>query len=196
MAGADDITKFRPISLVGSVYKILAKVLASRLRKVVGKVVSPNQHAFISGRQILDASLIANECIDFYLKSKQSGILCKLDIEKAYDNVSWSFLLTTLEKMGFPSKWRSWMHSCLTTVRYSVLINGEPSSFFSSSRGLSQGDPLSPFLFILVMETLSRLVNKAIEAGFLEGFQTTNAWSESLLISHLLFADNWKLLNS
>jgi len=69
MAGADDITKVKPISFVGSVYKILAKVLASRLRKVVGEVVSPNQHAFISGRQILDASLIANECIDFYLKS-------------------------------------------------------------------------------------------------------------------------------
>jgi len=166
MAGADDITKFRPISLVGSVYKILAKVLALRLRKVVGKVVSPNQHAFISGRQILDASLIANECIDFYLKSKQAGILCKLDIEKAYDNVSWSFLMATLEKMGFPSIWRSWMHFCISTVRYSVLINGESSGLFSSPRGLRQEDPLSPVLFILVMETLSRLVNKAIDAGF------------------------------
>ena len=75
MAGADDITKFRPIGLVGSVYKILAKVLASRLRKVVGKVISANQHAFFSCRQILDAYLIANECIDFYLKSNQLGIL-------------------------------------------------------------------------------------------------------------------------
>jgi len=107
MAGADDIKNLRPISLVGSVYKILAKVLASRLRKVVGKNVSPNQHAFIYGRQILDASLIANECIDFYLKSNQSGILCKLDIEKAYDHVSWSFLKVTLKKMGFSCKWRS-----------------------------------------------------------------------------------------
>jgi len=96
MGGADDITKFRPISLVGSVCKILAKVLASRLRKVVGKVVSPNQHAFISGCQSLDASLIANECIYFYFKSNQLSILCKLDIEKAYDNVSWGFLMATL----------------------------------------------------------------------------------------------------
>jgi len=75
MAGVDDIIKFKPINLVGSVYKILAEVLGSRLRKVVGKVISPNQRAFIFGRQILDASLIANECIDFYLKSNQSGVL-------------------------------------------------------------------------------------------------------------------------
>ena len=157
---------------------------------MVGEVVSPNQRAFISGRQILDASLIANEYIDFYLKSNQLGILCKLDIKKAYDNVSWTFLMATLEKMGFPSKWRSWMYSYISTVRYSVLMNGKSSAFFSRTRGLCQGDPLSPLLFILVMETLSRLVNKAIDAGFLEGFQISNARSESLLISHLLFADD------
>ena len=87
---------------------------------MVGKVVSPKQHAFISGRPILDASLIATECIEFYLKSNQSGILCKLDIEKAYDIISWSFLMAMLEKMGFPSKWRSWMHFCMSIVRYSV----------------------------------------------------------------------------
>jgi len=82
------------------------------------------------------------------------------------------------------------MYFCMSTVRYSVLINGESSGFFSSTRGLRQGDPLSPLLFILVMETLSRLVNKAIDAGILKGFQITNARSESLLISHLLFADD------
>jgi len=166
MAGANNIKKSRPISLVGSVYKILTIVLTSRLRKVVGKVVSPNQHAFICGRQILDASSIANECMDLYLKSNQSGILYKLDIEKAYDNVSWSFLPATLEKMGFPSKWMSWMHFCMSIVRDSVLIKGESSGFFSSSRGLRPRDPLSPLLFILVMETLNRLVNKAIDTGF------------------------------
>jgi len=88
MAGAKDINKFRPISLVGSVYKILAKVLASGLRGVVDKVVGPSQHAFVYGRQIMDASLIANECIDHYLRTNHLRILCKLDIEKAYDHVS------------------------------------------------------------------------------------------------------------
>jgi len=98
--------------------------------------------------------------------------------------------MATLEKMGFPSKWRSWIYFCISTVRYSVLINCESLGFFSSTRGLRQGDPLSPLLFILVMETLRRLVNKAIDASFLEGFQITNARAESLLISHLLFADD------
>jgi len=94
---------------VGSVYKILAKVLASRLRVVVDKVVSASQHAFVHGRHIMDASLIANECIDCYLKTNHFGILYKLDIEKAYDHVSWEFVMAILEKMCFPSKWRSWI---------------------------------------------------------------------------------------
>jgi len=94
--------------------------------------------------------------------------------------------MATLEKMGFPSKWRSWIYFYISTVRYYVLINGESSGFFSSSRGLRQGHPLSPLLFILVMETLSRLVNKVIDAGFLEDFRFTNGHLESMLISNLL----------
>ena len=87
--------------------KFLPKVLASRLRAVVDKVLSPSQHAFVRGRHIMDASLIANECIDHYLRTNHSGILCKLDIEKAYDHISWEFVMAILEKMGFPSKGRN-----------------------------------------------------------------------------------------
>jgi len=85
--------------------KILAKVLASRLRALVDKVVSPNQHAFVHGGQILDASLIVNECI-YYLRTNQSSVLCMLDIEKAYAQVSRESLMAILKKMRFPSKWR------------------------------------------------------------------------------------------
>jgi len=84
--------------------------------------------------------------------------------------------MATLENMDIPSKWRSWMHFCLSMVPYSMLVNGEATGFFSSSRGLRQGDPLSPISFILVMETLNRLVNKAVDVRVLEGFQITNAW--------------------
>ncbi|RVX16052.1 putative ribonuclease H protein [Vitis vinifera] len=103
--GAEALGDYRPISLVGSLYKWLAKVLANRLKKVVGKVVSKAQGAFVEGRQILDAVLIANEAIDSTLKNNESGILCKLDIEKAYDKVDWNFILTIMKKMGFGEKW-------------------------------------------------------------------------------------------
>ena len=99
--GADDFKDFRPISLVGSLYKLIAKVLANRLKKVMNRLVNKAQNAFVEGRQILDASLIANEVIDPMTRRKEKGILCKLDIEKTYDKLNWKFLLTVLREMGF-----------------------------------------------------------------------------------------------
>ena len=91
--GVDDLRDFIPISLVGGLYKLLAKVLANRLKKVVSNVVSSTQNAFVEGRQILDVVLIANESIDSLIKRNESGVLCKLNIEKTYDQLSWNFLL-------------------------------------------------------------------------------------------------------
>ena len=99
--GADDLRDFRPISLVGGIYKLLAEVLANRLKKVINRVVSPAQNSFVEGRQILDVALIANETIDSMLKRNERGVLCKLDLEKAYDHLNWNFLLTVMRKMGF-----------------------------------------------------------------------------------------------
>ena len=90
-SGVEDLGDFRPISLLGGLYKLMAKVLANRLKKVVGKVVSTVQNAFVTGRQILDASLIANEVIDSWQKRKEKGLICKLVIERAYDNINWKF---------------------------------------------------------------------------------------------------------
>ena len=101
--GAKDLKDFRSISLVGDLYKLLVKVLANRIKKLMGKVVSNSQNTFVKGRQILDAKLIANKVIDS-LKTNNSGLLCKLDIAKAYDQVNWEFLLLVLKNMGFEEK--------------------------------------------------------------------------------------------
>ena len=187
---AVDINDFRPISLVGGLYKVLAKVLANRLKRVVRQVVSIAQNAFVEGRQILDAVLITDEAVDAVLKRKEKGLICKLDIEKAYDHLQWNFLLGVMEKMGFRRKWLNWIKWCISTASFSVLVNGTPSGFFRSSRGLRQGDPLSPYLFVLGMEALSGLIERAVQGGFLSGCYIGRRNGEGMVVSHLLYADD------
>jgi hypothetical protein len=121
----------------------------------VEKVISKPNNAFVKGRQIFDLVLVSHECLDSRIKSSEPRVLCKLDIEKAYDHVNWDFLLYMLRRCGFGEKWCSWIAHCISSVRFSVLVNGTPSGFFSGSRGLRQGDSLSHLLFVTVMEALS-----------------------------------------
>ncbi|XP_015163903.1 uncharacterized protein [Solanum tuberosum] len=118
----------------------------------------------------MDAILIANESVDVRKISKVPGIPCKF--EKAYDHLHWGFLWKTLEGMGFGEKWIKWMIFCITTVKFSILINGSPFGFFSSQRGSRQGEPPIPFLFILVMEGLHDMLRTTQIKGWIrESFQ-------------------------
>ena len=103
----EDFKDLRSINLVGSLYKILTKVLANRIKRVMDKVISKSQNAFVEGRHNLDVVLIANEIVDSTLRRNKCGLVCKLDIEKAYDSISWEFLLQVLGRMGFGSRWLS-----------------------------------------------------------------------------------------
>jgi hypothetical protein len=188
--GASDVRDFRPISLTSSIYKIISKVLANRLREVLGSLLSPSQNAFIQNRQIQDSVLIASESLDSRQKSGVPGLICKLDLEKTYDHVNWNFLIYLMERCGFGAKWCNWIRFCISSVRFSVLINGTPCGFFPSSRGLRQGDSLSPLLFVLAMEALSRLMDRAVERGYIEGFSMDHSNASALRVSHMFFADD------
>lgn len=135
------IGDFRPISLIACQYKIIAKVLANRLSKVVASVVGDVQMAFIKGRQSIDGPLMVDEIITWAKKCKKKIMFLKVDFEKAFDSLSWSFLLSIMEQVEFSSKWRKWIHSCLNSAFASVLINGSPTKQFKLERGLRQGDP-------------------------------------------------------
>jgi len=186
------LNDFRPISLVGSLYKILAKLLANKLKGVVGKVVSETQYAFVSGRQIMDGLLIDNEAVDEERKMKKELLLFKVDFEKAYDSIDWKYLDMVMVKMGFPTLWRKWINEYIGTTSASVLVNGSLTSEFPMKRGLRQGDPLSPFLFLLAAEGLNVLMKAVVDAQLFTGYKF--GLQDGVSVSHLQFVDDTLLV--
>ncbi|GJT13925.1 RNA-directed DNA polymerase, eukaryota, reverse transcriptase zinc-binding domain protein [Tanacetum coccineum] len=183
---ANMVKDFRPISLIGSIYKIIAKILTNRLVGVLGDIVNEVQSAFISERQILDGPFILNEIMQWCRRRKKQSLIFKVDFEKAYDSVRWDFLDDILVKFGFGIKWRGWIQNCLNSSKGSILVNGSPTEEFQFYKGLKQGDPLSPFLFILVMESLHISFQRVVDVGMFTGIKL----SSSLNISHLFYADD------
>jgi hypothetical protein len=178
---------FRPISLLGCLYKTIAKVLTARLARVMDRLVAPTQSAFLKGRQLVDGVVIINEVVDLARRNGQGCLIFKVDFEKAYDSVEWSFLEYMLGRFEFCSKWKEWIRACVFAGSMSVLVNGSPSEEINIQRGLKQGDPLAPFLFLLVAEGLGGVMKKGVELNRFHGFRVGGS---NVVVSHLQYADD------
>jgi hypothetical protein len=184
------VTEFRPISLCNVFYKLISKVIANRLKRVLHYLISKNQSAFIPGRLITDNILAAYETLHTMhtrMWGKEGYMAIKLDMSKAYDRVEWDFLEAILRRLGFLEKWINLIMMCVRTANYAVLVNGNPVGHIYPSRRLRQGDPISPYLFLFCVEALSSLLVKAERTGFIEGAPTSRNGPR---INHLFFPDD------
>lgn len=166
------LNDFRPISLIGCIYKIVAKLLSNRLKKVLSSIIDERQ-SVIDGRQLLHSVIIANEVVEEARRGQKPCLVFKVDFERAYDAVSWDFLTYMMSRMGFCNKWICWIQGCLKSASISVLVNGSPTSEFIPHRGLRQGDPLAPLLFNIVAEGLTGLMRQAVSKSFSLNFWLT-----------------------
>lgn len=167
------VNDFKLISLCNVIYKIISKVLANRLKKVLHDIISSTQSAFIPGRLITDNIMVAFVVLHT-MKTKQKGGIgnkaLKLDMSKAYDKIEWRYLEVIMKKMGFEEKLIKLIMRCVNSVSYSVLVNGRLSEKIYPTRRLRQGEPLSPYLFILCAEGLSSLLQSSVSKGDIKGW--------------------------
>jgi hypothetical protein len=185
---ADTVDQFRPIALTNFKFKIISKVIADRLANILPTIVSEEQRGFIKGRNIKDCIALASEVINVLDKKSFGGNLAlKIDVSKAFDTINWDFLLKVLSCFGFNHTFCNWIKSILHSASVSVCINGKQEGYFKCKRGVRQGDPLSPLLFCIAEEVLSRGISKLVPYGKLELITA----SRSVKVpSHCFYADD------
>lgn len=166
---AEIIQQYRPICLLNVSFKIFTKVLTNRISTVASKTVGPTQSAFIPGRNIMEGVVVLHETIHELHRNKQSGVIFKIDFEKAYDKVKWSFIQQTLRMKGFSNTWCEWIDFIMTGGHVGIKVNDQIGPYFQTHKGLRQGDPLSPILFNVVVDMLAILINRAKADGQVDG---------------------------
>lgn len=189
-ANAVSMKDYRPIAFCNVLYKILAKVLANRLKIVLPGLVLENQSAFVPGRSITDNVVVAFEVIHHMrnkIGAQEGEIALKLDVSKAYDRVCWNYLHRRMISLGFSQQWIGWIMRCVSTVSYDFCFNGMSIGPVVPRRGLRQGDPLSPYLFLFCVEGLSNALDTAAADGQINGCQVSQ---NAPVVTHLLFVDD------
>ncbi|CAA7020699.1 unnamed protein product [Microthlaspi erraticum] len=185
--GASMITDYRPISCLNTLYKVVSRLLVRRLKPLLPSLILPNQTAFVKDRLLVENTVLAAEIVNGYHKTKgPKRITIKVDIAKAFDSVSWEFLFNCLEGLELPEQYRKWLKACICTTNFTVGYNGMVQGYFKGKRGLRQGDPLSPYLFVIAMNCLSLMLNKA--AG--DKKFTYHKGCAGSKLTHLCFADD------
>ena len=192
--GSEIVNQFRPISLCKTVYKIVSKILVKRIRPLLPKLISPMQAAFLQGRRGADNVIIAQDLI--YSLGKRRGkegfMVVKIDLEKAFDRLEWSFIRMVLTHFGFPENIIRLILSCVSTTSTSLLFNGNKLQSFCPLRGIRQGDPISPYLFLLCMEFLGAYITKMCEE---KKWDMVKASRSGPSFSHVFFADDIMLFS-
>ncbi|GJU46796.1 RNA-directed DNA polymerase, eukaryota, reverse transcriptase zinc-binding domain protein [Tanacetum coccineum] len=181
----DKVSDLRPIACCNVLYKCISKILTSRIKGVLGKLVGENQSAFIEGRQITDNILLSQERFKGYNRKQNiKKVSFKINLQKAYDTISWDFLKEILEMFGFYKTMVSYIMTCVTSTKFSINVNGERVGYLKGDRGFRQGDPISPYLFTLVIEVLNLLIQKNIDQSKVFKY---HYGCKNLKITHMCF---------
>jgi len=185
---ADTIEQYKPIALANFKFKIISKVLADRLASILPNIISVEQKGFIKGRNIKDCMILALEAINVIDKRNFGGnIAMKIYVSKAFDTLNWVFLIYVLHCFGFNQIFCNWIRNILHSARVSICVNGTKQGYFNCKRGVRQGDPLSPILFCIAEEVLSRGISKLVDEGKLE---LISASRNAKIPSHCFYADD------
>ena len=179
--------EFRPIFCCSVIYKCITKILANRMQKFLPNIIGRNQSAFTVGRSSSDNIFMAQELVKGYGRANLSSrCALKIDLQKAFDTLNWNFVMDVLASFKFPPIFIYWIKCCLTSPMYSISLNGGLVGYFMGERGVRQGDPLSPYIFVLAMDVLSKLLDAAADHGVFN----YHPKCKKIKLTHLSFADN------